>query len=483
MNKSIEILKADIVCIGAGGTGLAAAVAAAEKGAKVIVLEKLGSPGGNTARAQGFFAAESSTQKRLKIDAPKDAIFKMAMEYAHWKINPLIIRDFINKSDDTLLWLEQKGLEINEVWPLFPGQIMATMHYPVGGGKGLIQTLIKSGETLGVQLLFHTVPVKILTFPNGEISGVLAKGRDNEINISARAVIIGTGGFGGNKEWLKKYCRTYTEGSFSPGLPHMGDGIRLATEMGAATEGLGTLQWLGPVYEGIAHGPGIWKEPEMIWINKNGERYTNEGTGLNHFESVNAILRQPGKISFSVFDEAIKQKNIEKINKGLIKFRGLSTHSQRAGPADFAEELQKEAGTGRVKISDSWEEIARWMGAEPTVLKSTIEKYNSDCESIYDRAFLKDPKYLIPIRTPPYYAMRCRPIFLTTIGGIKINHHMEVLDKNNKPIPGLYAGGNDTGGWEEENCYNAFFSSHAVGFAINSGRIAGENAVQYVSQK
>ena len=78
--------------------------------------------------------------------------------------------------------------------------------------------------------------------------------------------------------------------------------------------------------------------------------------------------------------------------------------------------------------------------------------------------------------------MRCRAMFLATIGGIKINHNMEVLDSRDNPIPGLYAGGNDTGGWEPDT-YNAFLSSHAMGFAINSGRIAGEHAAQFLARK
>ena len=84
-------IKTDIVIIGAGSAGMAAAVAAADKGAKVVLLEKRGASGGNSARAQAFFAAESPAQKRLGIDAPRDVLFRMAMDYAHWKINPRII--------------------------------------------------------------------------------------------------------------------------------------------------------------------------------------------------------------------------------------------------------------------------------------------------------------------------------------------------------------------------------------------------------
>ena len=104
VNKKIGSTKiqTDIVIIGAGGAGLAAAIAATDEGAKVVLLEKLNAPGGNTARAQAFFAAESPVQKRLRIDASRDVLFRMAMDYAHWKINPRIMRAFIDKSGDTV---------------------------------------------------------------------------------------------------------------------------------------------------------------------------------------------------------------------------------------------------------------------------------------------------------------------------------------------------------------------------------------------
>ena len=126
------------------------------------------------------------------------------------------------------------------------------------------------------------------------------------------------------------------------------------------------------------------------------------------------------------------------------------------------------------------EEIAGWIGAEPAVLASTVNEYNAFCEQRRDKFFAKESAHLVPVSTPPYYAMRCRPVFLTTIGGIKINHRMEALDDRDEPIAGLYAAGNDTGGWEPAT-YNAMLSGSTFGFALNSGRIAGEYAVSFLS--
>ena len=117
------------------------------------------------------------------------------------------------------------------------------------------------------------------------------------------------------------------------------------------------------------------------------------------------------------------------------------------------------------------------MGATPKVLKETIKEYNASCDHGYDELMSKDRDYLFPLRTPPFYALKCYQGFLGTIGGIKINHHMQVLNHDDDPIPGLYAVGCAAGGWESDT-YCLALSGSAFGFALNSGRIAGENAAK-----
>jgi fumarate reductase flavoprotein subunit len=160
--KGNSDLKANLVIIGGGGAGLAAAVAAAEKGiSNIIVLEKLGHTGGNSALAFGIFAAESPVQKRAKLVANRDDLFRKAMDHAHWRTNPLIVRTFINKSGNTIQWLEEKGLEF-DVCPLYPGQVSPTMHCPAGMGAHLIKVLKQNCEDLEVKILASTPAKKIL---------------------------------------------------------------------------------------------------------------------------------------------------------------------------------------------------------------------------------------------------------------------------------------------------------------------------------
>ena len=111
-----------------------------------------------------------------------------------------------------------------------------------------------------------------------------------------------------------------------------------------------------------------------------------------------------------------------------------------------------------------------------------MDEYNEFCDCRYDEVFVKDPQYLRALRTPPYYVIRFSGALLVTTGGIKINHKMEVLDREGDPIPGLYAAGTDTGGWESDT-YCAVLPGSAFGFAMNSGRIAAESASDYIQRK
>jgi fumarate reductase flavoprotein subunit len=327
-----------------------------------------------------------------------------------------------------------------------------------------------------VRFLYQTVAKKLLTREKGNIIGVLAATRGKEIRITAKSVIIATGGYAGNKELLSKYYPSYSEDLYLIGFPHMGEGLLMATEIGAATEGLGTLQLCGPCFRGSVQINTTAQEPNTIWVNKRGERFVNEAITWNYPECANALDRQPDKISYTLFDEKIKQ-NI--VAEGTV--RGIHIPPNTPLP-ELEKDLRLEANKGNVKISNSWDEMARWIGVAPEVLKAMIDEYNSFCDHGHDEVFVKDRRYLQALCTPPYYGIKCCQGFYGTVGGIKINHHMEVLDHQDSPIQGLYAAGNTTGGWEPDT-YNLALSGFAFGFAINSGRIAGENAARYILGK
>jgi fumarate reductase flavoprotein subunit len=483
--NKVTNLSADIVVLGGGGAGLAAAIAARENGAKkVILLEKTKSTGGNSELVEGIYAVESPMQRRMGIDASLDRAFVEAMEVSSWKINPHIIRAFLDKSGDTIGWLEKMGLIFDRIRPLYPTQYPLVWHSSGPRlGYPLIKTLTKGADAKGVQILYKTAGKKLLTDSKGNVTGVLAETIDGEFNIKAKAVIIATGGYGGNKEMLKKYYPFYSDTLFPRGHGFNGDGLRMAINMGADTESLGVLILCGPYF------PWSWPvstfalRPETIWLNKSGERYINEATAYFPMKG-NAIDRQPGKVSYCLFDNAIKKSVVKGGSNFLEDLVAAKTIEALSEPwlKNIDKSLEEQISKGRVIKSNSLEEIAKWIGAKPAALKATVSEYNSFCDHGNDSLFFKDSRFLSAIRKPPYYAVKCYRGFDNTVGGIKINHHMEVISLKDTIIPGLFAAGSDTGGWEADT-YNCRMSGTSIGFAVSSGRIAGESAAKYAARK
>ena len=462
----------DVVVVGGGGAGMVAAVAAAEKGAKVIVLEKRHNPGGNAVFASGMFVVENPPPDGRDVNAIRDDFFRKAMDYAHWKINPRLVRALLEKSGDTVLWLEEKGMQferrdfgpIGLVLPFYTGSEKTA-------GAGLVNTLNRKCGEVGVPVLCDTGATRLLVDEAGAVAGVVAAAQDREITIVARGVVLATGGFAGNKELINKYFPYCDYDNIHiRGLPHQGDGTLMAAEVGAASDTQAVLEADGPFFPWAAHFfPAVSMNRHAVWLNQRGERYTDESLS-NMFELTNSLFRQPGKVSYTIFDENIKR---------IIQDNPFGP---MGGDGSWAETVAKDiklhAGEGRIKISDSWDDIAEFMGMAPEVLKNTIDEYNAACDKGRDDVFIKAADSLVPLRTPPYYAIRCYLSLLVTHGGIRINHRTEVVDDRENSIPGLYAAGVEAAG-KEAGTYNSALPGHSLGFSVHSGRIAGENAAAF----
>jgi len=475
----VENLKTDVVVIGAGGSGLPAAVAAAEKGLKVIQVEKRPDTGGNSTVSGACFACDSPVQKRMGVDAPADHFFKMAMEWHHWKTNPRLLRNYINHTGPTMGWLESQGMEFTRLTPQQGFNHIPVSHWPAKGPAGgtIMPTLAKKCGELGVKMLLSTPAKKILRDAGGKVTGVIAESKDKQYNISAKAVIICTGGYPANPELLKKYSKDFSDKSIYVGIPEVvGDGLNMANEAGAANEGLGYIHYMGLHYKGSPTIGRMQWMAEPVWVNKFGERYAAEDIVFDMGTRANALERQPDRISYTILDEAIVNKIVDDNKWQTIAKEGSKLAWYWT---DLPNDLKKDAGTGTVKISDSWGEIAKWMGVPAKTLKATIDEYNAACEAGYDFWFLKDRRYLLPLRNPPFYAIKCFSDYAATMGCIKVNHNMQVLDKDDKAIPGLYCAGMDAGGWESES-YCFYLFGGILSFAVTTGHMAGENVVEYL---
>jgi fumarate reductase flavoprotein subunit len=479
------MLEADLVVIGGGGAGLAAATAAAELGASVVVIEKRRLLGGNSMRGGIIFGCESPVQKRDMILTDKDEFFHVAMKWAHWdRVDPAIVRAFINKSGDTIRWLQEKGIDFIFT-PLYPGQARVGHHATDGGGRKVVDTLEANCRQMGVTILLHTGATRVIRSSDGAVNGVVAMTSEQgenpgEVRIRTSSVIVATGGIGGNPDLLKKYCPAYYDGMRLHGVAHTGDGLVMAAEAGAdIADSIPILkEGPNPDYAEVLSLKLFVSEPYTIWVNKAGHRFIDEHAGKMIFESGNAILRQPGKVMFTLFDSD-QRRVMETITPPAPpKTKAGTGMMALPDPVDLEKTLETYEKRGVVKIADSWEPIADWIGADPVVLSKTVETYNDACDRGYDAQFAKERKYLSPLRRPPFYAIRCATTFLDTLGGIKVNAGMEVLDTNGDVIPGFYAAGVIADGHQSDT-YCSELAGAALGFAFTSGRIAGENAAAF----
>jgi len=474
----------EVVVIGSGASGLAAALTAAEGGARVTVFEKERSLGGTSNFFEGTFAVESDMQREKYITYSRDEAFKNIMEYSHWLANPRLVRAIVNESAATIAWLQNTGVVFSDATINMPDS-PRTYHVVKGKGEAVIKALTTRAKEKEVDIRLST-PVKRIIKQGATIAGVVVEENGEERQVSARAVIIASGGYANNKEWIKKYTGFDLGVNLVPigNVDKMGDGIRMAWEAGAADEGKSLLELyrVGPMEPDFAMGSQIEYtvvQPNL-WVSPRGERFCDESVAFYDSLVGNAAAKFKEGFTYSLFNDSIVQRMLERgIDKGVVV--GVPPASK---PTDFYREIKAalERGSKEVFVADSVEELATKISVNPTVLKATIDEYNQSCEKRHDELFAKDSKYLWPIKGPKYYAIKARTVFLGTMGGIKINEKTEVVDKKEAVIPGLYAAGYDAGGMYGDSYPIKTSSGLASAFALNSGRLAGKNVLKYLGK-
>ncbi|MCF0135172.1 MAG: FAD-dependent oxidoreductase [Lachnospiraceae bacterium] len=474
------------VCVVAGGpSGLSAAVQAAESGASVIVCEKQAAVGGAANMGMGPLGIGTRYQRQLMSDITVEKAFNMFMEYTHYNVDARLVKKYFSMSAETIEWLEEKGVEFEGAFRYFP-KAEPTWHIvKCDSGIGpraasfMNKALYARALELGVRFLLETPGKKIMKDEEGKICGVLCSDKDGEdVLISCKAVILATGGAGSNKKLIKEETG-FDHGvdlfSFAiPGL--LGDGLRMAWEAGAdklpvRIEGTAEVLNGGAVTGSV---PNVFTQPNLL-VGLHGKRVMNEEQMQNTTYLGNVVTHSKKKVCFSIVDSTIVH--------GYITNGVDVTSLVRPNPdvSDFYDGLKQAADQNLegFYVADTIEELAEKAGINADNLKETVNAYNEYCE-IGDEEFFKDKKFLRPLIKAPFYACEIRPSGYGTVGGIRINENCEACDKEYDPVPGLYAVGADACNIYDDS-YMFLLPGNSMGFAVNTGRIAGMNAAAFVN--
>src|SRR5471032_1641991 len=437
----------DVVVVGSGGAGLAAAIQACDEGAKVLIVEKMSTIGGNTIKASvGMNAAETRFQKLKGIVDSKALFYQETLKGGKFKNNPELLREFVELAPEAIEWLAAKEIELNDI-TITGGMSIDRTHRPedrsaVGGF--LISGLVKNVNKRDIEVLLETSVAEIL-YENGAVTGVKVVDEYNDSRIlNAKSVIVATGGFSANREMVVKY-RPELDGFVTTNHKGAtGSGIAMLQKIGADTVDMGEIQIHPTVEQTTSYliseairGGGA------ILVSQAGKRFFNE---METRDKVSAnIIALPEKFAYVVFDEQIRLNN-------------------KAADEYIAR--------GFVISAPSPKELAIKLNMDMHALLATLESYNVAVDKQDDAEFGRKTALRHPINQGPFYAIRIAPGVHHTMGGVTINTDTCVLDASEQVIRGAFAAGEVAGGIHGANR----IGGNAVADIIIFGILAGRNA-------
>ncbi|MBF8983166.1 flavocytochrome c [Lutibacter sp. B2] len=436
----------DIVVVGGGGAGLTAAIEGKEKGADVILVEKLPILGGNTKFATGGLnAAQTKFQKEKGIEDSTEKFIEDTLKGGKNINNKELVKVLAEKSSEMVEWLSDRGMDLSDVGRL-GGASIDRAHRPKGGlavGGKLFDSLEKAARNDGVDIRVATEAVKVL-YDGTKVNGIKVKTMDgNSYNIYAKAVIIATGGFGANQDMIVEYKKELKGFGTTNSPGATGDAIHMLKDLNIALVDMDQIQ---------IHPTVVWDDNHLITeavrgngailVNKSGKRFVNE---LSTRDVVSqAELAQENHEVYLIFDE--------KVRKSL----------------KAVEQYYKE---GLITEGKSLKELADAMEINNKELQKTVKEYNEYVELGNDPDFdRKSMKF--KLEKSNFYGVKVAPAVHYTMGGLKINTKAEVIDHFGKVVKGLYAAGEVTGGIHGGNRLGGNSLTDISVF----GKIAGESA-------
>jgi fumarate reductase flavoprotein subunit len=471
-SEIVETVEADVVVVGAGVAGMTAAVSAAEAGANTVLIEK-----GVSYTAHGLHNAAigSRMQKEAGIEIDRDEAVKAIMSFGSYRGDQKLVQIWADKSGEIMDWLldmaEEAGQEVvldptTKEWFFanFP-----TIHtFMPNNQADLLAMLESKAKELGVDIRYETPAAQLIREGQGRVTGVIAKNFDGEyVKLNAgKAVIMCTGGYGHNSEMMEKYTdwRSNTIPNIYMPAQNTGDGHAMGLWIGAAVDDMPhcTMRFDMPTSGAFFN---LARQPWM-YVNLNGERFMNED--LPWALEASQMMQQPGGVCYSVWD-AKYQDEYPKFKSQCCKNMGA--------PTFLWNESMMEAGLeeGYLFKADTLEELAEAIGVPADTFAATAARYTELAQGGKDLDFGKHPDRLTTLEQAPYYAMQMGAVTLVTLGGLKINTDLQVLDVDGSVIPGLYAAGNVSGCFFGDE-YPTTSPGLSHGRAWTFGYLAGQSA-------
>ncbi|MCP9329045.1 FAD-dependent oxidoreductase [Liquorilactobacillus satsumensis] len=485
----------EVVVVGAGASGIGAALTAAQQNLSVLLLEKGNRPGGaGMFGAQGLFAVESQQQQQSGESYTVKDAFQELVDYSHHRVNESLVKKIVAESAATITWLNENGLatelvsNTQEAHQKHP----RVYHQYIDKFNGFARLLARF-EALGGVLLTETTGKEIVTDDAGRVTGIQIlekQGRSRLIN--CRAVIAADGGFVGNQKMVASTLETDSREFYSMGeRKATGDGLRMLAQIGADTRKKGAFE--NHAASVVSQVDPKWRKPSiftltnlpLLWVDRAGKRFTNEGV-VYDFALWGNTTFAAGGCYYYLFDEAF----VAKITKTALPltdsfertFKNLAhkevTH--QIGPfAQLKEDLQEAQANQVAFVGETLSVLADKLGMSATELVKTVTEYNRFVKNKADLQFYKDPAYLqFDLQKGPFYAVKATTTSLGTIGGVRVNEKMEVLGMDGLALKGAYATGNNASGMYDTSYPT--LEGVSCAFAWNSGRIAGQAVGNYL---
>ncbi len=457
----------DVVVVGSGAAGLAAALAAAQDGATVLVAEGEGIIGGSSRLSGGLMmGAGTRYQRAIGIEDSPAALFHDYMTLNQWQVESAVVERLTQRAGAAVEWLGDLGVEFYDQMVYGGDETVPRVHCPIGRGQAVVDVLYARCREAGVEFALGQRVDRLLVV-DGAVHGV-AVGEDE---ITAGAVVVATGGFGANDEKRRElFPSVYDTGwSYYIGADgSRGDALDFTRDVDAQVTGFNRgLRLMHTDFDRMyeAYIPG-W----LVLVNRDGRRFCNETAP---YGIMDGLLAEQGDSAFAIFDH---RRLVEATELGVARYKqSIPGSTKKQSPhwnLDVIELMLKE---GKVHRADSIDELAGLIGVPAAHLVATVERVNELAEVGEDRDYLKDPKFLEPINDGPFYAVEVRPATCCfTACGVRIDRDANVLDSAGRRIPGLFAAGEVTGGVIGPRYVG---SGNSYGNCVTMGRVAGQSAV------